>query len=312
TLLLRRLHYEAIQEDGWGTFDGLRDYWGEICVYPGLAHVWADKLLPTVREGWSSAEYSYFVGSDMCLSCLVYTERYDELHELLRLQDKPFWTYNKFWAMALVKQGKPEEALSYANHIRSLQTTNNEAFEMDQFCESVLIDMGRVTEAYEKYGLKLPSYGTFLNIYRAICKKYPAIDKRKVLLDCIEKFGNKGKWFAAAKTAEQFDIALECAETGDCDPSTLLRATRDFAEKEPDFALKVGIEAMMIYLTDDFYDPIQPVDISGAFRMLMSAAAKSDGEQWVQAKLSKRVLKESDRIKKGLKEIILGILKPNL
>ena len=29
----------------------------------------------------------------------------------------------------------------------------------------------------------------------------------------------KGKWFAAAKTAGQLDIALECAMTGDCDPA---------------------------------------------------------------------------------------------
>ena len=300
--------YEAIQEDGWGTFDELRDYWGEICVYPGLAHLWADKLLPTVKEVWSSTEYSYFVGSDMCLSCLVYTERHDELHELLKLQDKPFWTYNRFWGIALVKQGKLEEALSYADQIRLLQTTNNEALEMDQFSESVLIDMGRDTEAYEKYGLKLPSYGTFLNIYGAICKKYPAIDKRKVLLDCIEKSGQKGKWFAAAKSAGQLDIALECAKTSDCDPSTLLRATRDFAEKEPEFALKVGIEAMMIYLTADFHDPISPIDIRGAFTMLMSAASKNNGQQWVQAELSKKVLKDSNRIKKDLKETILILL----
>ena len=35
---------EAIIEDGWGTFDNLRGYWGEICVYPGLAHIMKKKL----------------------------------------------------------------------------------------------------------------------------------------------------------------------------------------------------------------------------------------------------------------------------
>jgi len=301
--------YEAILNDGWGTFDELRDHWGELCVYPGLAHLWADKLLPIVKEVWSSAGHSYFVGSDMCLSCLVYTKRYDELHELLQLQDKTFWSYNKFWAMALMKQGKSDEALSYADHIRSLQTTNNEVSEMDQFCESVLIGMGKIEEAYEKYGLKVPSYGTNLNIYRGVCKKYPTIDKRKVLLDLIEKKGIKGKWFAAAKTAGQLDIALDCAMTSDSDPDTLLRATRDFAEKDPEFALKVGAEAIMTYLTGSFYDPIEPIDIRIAFTKLMDAASKSNGQQWVRAELSKRVLKESNRIKAELRETILGLLK---
>jgi len=207
-----------------------------------------------------------------------------------------------------VKQRKPDEALSYADHMRALDKTNNEEYEINQFCESVLIQMGKIEDAYEKYGLKLPTYGTFLNIYRSICKKYPTIEKRKVLLDCIDKSGNKGKWFAAAKTAGQLDIALECAETGNCDPGTLLRATRDFAEKDPEFALKVGIAAVMIYLTADFCDPISPIDIRGVFTMLMSAAAKTNGEQWVQTELSKRMLKDSNKIKKHLKETILTLL----
>ncbi len=88
--------YEAIIEDGWGTFDNLRDYWGEICVYPGLAHLWADQLLATVKEVFTSESYSYSVGTDMCLSCLLYTERYNELYELLQLRKKPFWIYDKF------------------------------------------------------------------------------------------------------------------------------------------------------------------------------------------------------------------------
>ena len=80
--------FEAIQNEGWGIFDDLRDHWGEICVYEGLAHLWADRLIPIVKDIWSSGEYSHFVGTDMCLSCLVYTRRYDELNELLKLQSK--------------------------------------------------------------------------------------------------------------------------------------------------------------------------------------------------------------------------------
>ena len=88
--------YDAIIEDGWGTFDSLRDYWGDLCVYPGLAHLSADQFMDCTKDVLSSTN-QYCSAVDMCLSCLVYTERYDELYELLKLQDKPFWTYNKFW-----------------------------------------------------------------------------------------------------------------------------------------------------------------------------------------------------------------------
>lgn len=299
--------YDAIIEDGWGTFDDLRDHWGEICVYPGLAHLWADQFMDCTKDVLSSTN-QYCSAVDMCLSCLVYTERHQELEELLRLDERHSWFHHKFWAMALVKQGKLQESLDYARYILSQQRTSNSDHEIDSFRESVLIDMGKIEEAYEKYGLKVPSYGTNLNIYRGVCKKYPTIDKRKVLLDLIEKSGIKGKWFAAAKTAGELDIALECAETGDCDPDTLLRATRDFAEKDSEFALKVGVEAVMIYLTGNFYDPIAPIDIRAAFTKLMSVVSKSEGRQWVQAELSKRVLKESNRIKHDLRETILGLL----
>jgi len=97
--------------------------------------------------------------------------------------------------------------------------------------------------------------------------------------------------------------------TGDSDPDTLLRATRDFAEKDPEFALNVGVKAVMVYLTGSFYDPIAPIDIRAAFTKLMSAASKSNRQQLVRTELSKRVLRESNRIKTDLRETILGLLK---
>ncbi|MHA1215513.1 MAG: tetratricopeptide repeat protein [Candidatus Hodarchaeales archaeon] len=177
--------YDAIIEDGWGTFDSLRDYWGDLCVYPGLAHLWADQFMDCTKDVLSSTN-QYCSAVDMCLSCLVYTERYQEVEELLQLDERHSWFHHKFWAMALVKQGKLQEALDYAGQILSQQRTKNSDPEIDSFCESVLLDMGKIEEAYEKYGLKVPSYGTNLNIYRGVCKKYPTIDKRKILLDLIE------------------------------------------------------------------------------------------------------------------------------
>ena len=293
----------AIQDDGWGTFDDLRDYWGEICAYPGLAHIWADKLIPTVKEVWTSEDYFYFFGTDMCLSCLVYTQRYEELQQLLELRSKPWWTYNKFWAMALVKQGKPDEALAYADDILALDETKNEESEIDDFCENVLIDMGRIKEAYEKYGLKLSSYGTNINIYRAICKKYPTIDKRKILMDCIDKKGDKGKWFASAKSVGFLDIALECALSETSDPDTLFRACRDFADKDISFALTVGVMGIIRLLTGTFYDEVTAFDISYAYYQVEKIIKDRDKLDDFKAMLSREIMKRS--CKDDLREVIV-------
>lgn len=295
--------YVAIQDDGWGTFDDLRDYWGEICVYPGLAHLWADQFSPTVKEVFSSIKYSHFVGTDMCLSCLVFTERYDELQELLQLRMSPWWTYNKFWVMALIKQGKPQEALNYAKQIRSESNTNNEDYEIDNFCESVLIDMGRVEEAYEKYGLKIPSYGTYLNIYRSICKKYPTIDKRKILLDCIEKTPEKGKWFASAKNAGFLDIAVQCAKSESSDPNTLLRACRDFADKDFPFALVVGVLGITRLMTGTFYDEVTATDIAYAYQQVEKIAEDRGKLDDFKALLAREMMKK--RCDTHLREVVL-------
>jgi len=299
--------YEAIVEDGWGTFDGLRDYWGELCVYPGLAHLWADWLLPTVRESLGQGSSSYFTGTDMCLSCLLYTGRYDELKTLVESQQFAFWHYHQFWAKALLKQGKSEEALAYAQQILAQDRTKNDKPSIDRFCESVLIEMGRIEEAYETYGLSIPSYGTYLNIYRGICKKYPSIDRRKILLDCIERTGSKGKWFAAAKTAGFLDIALECAHGSGASPDVLLRACRDFAEKEPECAVQVGIQGIVKLVTEVFYEEVYPFEVAQAYDLVEKVAVGSGRREEFKAQLGREILKQSG--KPNLREAVVRKLR---
>ncbi len=295
--------YEAIIEDGWGTFDSLRDYWGEICAYPGLAHIRADQLLPTVKEAFTSDSYTYFVGSDMCLSCLLYTERYDELLEVLELRNKPWWTYNQFWGKALVKQGKYDEALSYAEQVRSQETVNSEERSIDLFCESVLIEAGRIEEAYEKYGLKIPSHGTYLNIYRGICKKYPTIDKKKILLDCMSRTLEKGNWFASAKEAGFLDLALECAHSSGANPDVLLRACRDYGKKDINFAVQVGIQGIIKLITETFYEEVFPVDVVRAYQNVEKVAVEGGRLEEFREQLGREIMKKS--CKANLREVVV-------
>jgi hypothetical protein len=91
------------------------------------------------------------------------------------------------------------------------------------------------------FGDALQGRPTYLAIFRDTVKRYPDRDRRQVLLDLIETRAETGKWFAAAKDAGLFDVALLCARDHAAEPATLVRAARDFAAKEPKFAAEIRI-----------------------------------------------------------------------
>jgi hypothetical protein len=238
---------------------------------------------------------------------LLYTERYDELYSLLQLREKKLWFDHKFWAMALVKQGKFQEALDYARMIQSGQT--NEGYSIDLFCEETLIQMGRIDEAYQQYGLKLPDYGTYLNKYRAIYKKYPSIDKKKILQDCIERTHEKGKWFASAKSEGYLDIALECAEHSSSDPNTLLRAVKEYGKKDSEFAVQVGIWAIIRLMTGSFYEEVTATEIARAYQDVEKVAQESGQVEGFKAQLGRQILKCSGQRYAHLRETVVNRLR---
>ena len=106
-----------------------------------------------------------------------------------------------------------------------------------------------------------------------------------MLLDLIETRGDKGKWFAAAKDAGFLDIALDCAAMHNADPSTLVRAARDFCDKEPRFTAKVALFAVTHLLTGGGYDP-PASDLNEAIRHLFAAAHQIGAVGWARQKLA--------------------------
>jgi hypothetical protein len=76
-------------------------------------------------------------------------------------------------------------------------------------------------------------------------KKYPFKQAAEVLADlAADTPGEEGKWFAAAKDARLYDLALDLARRSPCDHRTLARAARDFAERRPAFAVEAGLLAL--------------------------------------------------------------------
>ena len=265
---LERL-WQAIQEDGVDYLWMVQDRWGELCGSPETASNWADRLLDLLRTAWSDPRPGNFVtGTSLCLSSLLAAGRHRELLEVLALDRPPFWHYRRFGVQALVAEGRIDEALAYAEASRGL---NQPDYSIDAACEKILLDAGRAEEAYDKYALTANAATTGLSTFRAIAKKYPGQDPRKILLDLAESSSEPGRWFAAAKDAGLLDIALEFAATGRTDPRTLSRAARDLIEADARFCLKVGRLAIQRILEGYGYE-LTGLDVLDAYRHFLAAA----------------------------------------
>lgn len=261
--------WQAIEDDGVEYLSVVQDRWGELCGSREVASYWADQFLALLRAAWSDPRPgNYFRGTAVCLSSLLAAGRHQELLEVVALQRFPFWHDRKFGVQALVSEGRMDEALAYAEASRGL---NQPDAAIDAACEKMLLDLGRVDEAYEKYALTANGSSTGLATFRAILKKYPGRDAKKILLDLATSSGEPGRWFAAAKDAGFLDLALEFANTGRTDPRTLSRASRDLLQKDARFCLEVGRIAIERILEGYGYE-LTGIDVLEAFNHYMAAA----------------------------------------
>ena len=240
---LERL-FAALQEDQIPYIESLADHWGTLCASPDIASEWADELLPTTRRIWAptASGHGYSVSTSACLSSLFTAGRHEELIALLATPHSKTWHYHQWGVKALLALGKKAEALRYAEQHRG----RNDPFgEVAATCEDILLSSGLVDEAYQRYALAANQRSTHLATFRAIAKKYPTKSAETLLRDLAASTpGAEGQWFAAAKDAGLYDLALEWVSRSPTDPRTLMRAARDFQEKAPKFALGAGMAAL--------------------------------------------------------------------
>jgi hypothetical protein len=279
--------FEAVQNDGVEYLSPLEERWGEIAQYRDLMDEYANLMIGLVRQAWRlDQKFAHIKGLSICLSCLLERGRYDDLQELLAIYHGKFWPWHRYGAEALVRQGFWEAALAFAEDARAKTHQGFYETSIDRFCETLLIKRGRREEAYRRYGLRAANGATNLATYRSLIRAYPERDRRQVLLDLIETRGDKGKWFAAAKDGGLFDIAIECAASPGADPSTLVRAARDFQAKEPKFAATVALLAVSSFLNDGGYDP-SPSEAADAVTYLLSASRVIAAHEWALGELAK-------------------------
>ena len=240
---LERL-WQALQDDEMPYIELLGDYWGELCVAQELASHWADEFLPVVESVWSpkASGHGFFKGTSACLASLYAAGRHQELLVLIDKARFKWWNDRRWGVKALAAMGRKAGAIRYAEESRGL---NDPGWQIAQACEEILLSSGLLDEAYRRYAIEANQGTTNLATFRAIAKKYSHKQPEEILRDLVASTpGAEGKWFAAAKDAGLFDVAIELATRSPTDPRTLTRAARDYAEKQPAFALAAGLAAL--------------------------------------------------------------------
>lgn len=260
---LERL-WQAIEEDGISYIESLADHWGTLCAEPKLAERWIAEFRPMVEYAWRphANGHGYYNGTAACLSAMMAAGQYEPLLGLLEMAPYKFWHDRKWGVQALSALGRKAEALRYAEDSRGL---NDPGMQIAAACESILLSSGLADEAYQRYAIEANQGGTHLATFRAIARKYPHKQPAEILRDLVAGTpGSEGKWFAAAKDAGLFDIAVELANASPTDPRTLTRAARDFAETQPAFALAAGLAALRWMSTGYGYE-ITGADVVDAY-----------------------------------------------
>ena len=278
---LERL-FEAHGADQIPYIETLADYWGELCVSTDVASEWSDRLIGVTRMALSPDKSlrGYFHGTSACLSALFAAARYDELIDLV--QSDVFWPYKRWAVKAVAAQGRQAEAIRYAESCRNAWASD---VDIDGLCEQILLSSGQVDQAYARYALTANRAGTYLAWFRGVAKKYPHKKAGAILADLVRHTpGDEGKWFAAAKEAKLFDEAIALANRGPCDPKTLTRAARDFAEQNPAFATDAGLAALD-WLFQGYGYEITSADVWAAYSHAITAAENAGRGDEVRSRI---------------------------
>jgi hypothetical protein len=261
----------AIQDDQMPYIESLGDHWGDLCVTPDTASRWADEFAPVIERMWSpqSSGHGHFRGMTACFSALYTADRFQDLLTLLDKAPFNWWQWRHWGVKSLVAVGKKAEAIRYAEETKGV---NDPISEIARTCEEILLSAGLYEEAYTRYALDANQGTTYLATFRAIVKKYPHKPTVDILRDLVaSQPGSEGKWFAAAKDACLFDLAIELVSQSPTDPRTLVRAARDYAEQRPDFALSAGLTALY-WMSRGYGYQITATDVLDAYKSLILAA----------------------------------------
>jgi hypothetical protein len=282
--------WEAHEADAIPYIETLADYWGDLCGSSEVASEWADRLIGITRMALSPDPKmrGHFHGTSACLSALFRAERYAEIIDILEAEK--FWHYTRWAVKAYAARGEKAEAIKYAESLRGPWMPDGS---VDRVCEEILLSSGLAEEAYERYGRGANRRGTYLATFRAVATKYPHKQPSEILADlAADTPGEEGKWFAAAKDARLYDLALDLAGRNPCDHRTLSRAARDFAERQPVFAVEAGLLALHWILEGYGYE-VTGGDVLDALSHTMRAAEINGSSEQTRKRIAQLVARDA-------------------
>lgn len=301
-LWLKRL-WKAIEEDEMPYLEYLSDFWGELCASPELASESANEFFPQLEfiSDPRNTNAPYYRGTTPCFSALFAAHRHTEILELVT-RPRFRWWHNRRWGVrSLVAMGKTTEAILLASDKPEF---NDPPDAIARACEDILLKTGLHTQAYERFALKASDALSYLARFRAISKKYPAISPATILRDLVaEDPSLAGKWFAAAKDAGLYDLAIELVGCSPADPRTLTRAARDYRSTQPLFALNSALAALRWMAADYGYE-ITAEEISAAYGEVMLAIPLAGADEGQVKEQIRRWISGGTRIEKRMREVL--------
>ena len=248
--------WQAVQNDGCCYLDCIDEYWPLMCTTSEVGVYWADYFGELLGQFKSKPNhrYDYFTGESLWYASLFAAERFEELLAVSRSELRPSWALQRWCIYSLACLGQIDAAIEYAQ----TQVEGVSSDYLDSICEELLLKENRRAEAYARFGLTANRSNSNLSTLRAIAKKYPDIAPEQILDDLVHSDpAQKGKWFAAAKSLGLYNKAIELISDSPTDPNTLIRAARDFAEKQPEFAFQSSLAAIRWLLLGYGYEMTQ-------------------------------------------------------
>ena len=221
-------------------------------------------------------------GTTRGYSAVLKADRHDQILELLDMDLRPIWQYLVWGARVLAARGQVDEAIAY---LREREGTTTSETHIARFAEEELLKVGRRAEAFNQYALLANQANTHLTTFRSLAKKYPELDKDKLLSHLINcSPAEPGKWFATAKTLKLFDQAIRLAWASPCEPKTLNRAARDHLKTHPDFAMQCALASLHWMSMGHGYD-LTGMDVLDAYGVAIEAGAAVQQTQQVRASI---------------------------
>ncbi|KMQ49889.1 ST7 protein [Chitinispirillum alkaliphilum] len=289
--LLKRI-WSIYEDEDIGYYDVLGDYWPQLCNNKELASLWADKLLPVVTNVLSgSTAITYFKGTSVCLSCLLYSERYEEIIRLIDPK-KVLFSYLRYRSLALVKIDKVDVAVRELDEMDQSESRYYGWGQIARLGEEILLESGRAEEAYRRYAIGANMQLTGVATFNALRKKYPEIDPGRIIQDLIDtEPGNERKFFAAARKAGRTDLAQKIAEQAGVEPKTLVTACKEETARSPKLAFFYGMTALRNYAQGMGYDVFSE-DIRKACRIAETAARAAGCEEEFRDQLADLIVND--------------------